>query len=146
MTNQIFNISKGAFVEKIEDTGVKTGIALFKVIEVDDDLLDHKEMNALKIAAGNTICDFTNYADIIDITETVTVDDTNNRTDVDIPDQTWTNAGNGLNNNVVKLITFYNQGAGDANQIPMSHHDFVVLTDGSDLTAQINAAGIMRAE
>jgi hypothetical protein len=145
MTDQIFNISKGAFAEKIRDTGTKTGVALFKVIEADDALVDHDEMNALKGAAGNTIADFTNYADKIDVVETLTVDDTNNRVDVDIPDQTWTSAGGGTNNTLVKLITFYNQGAGDTNQIPMSHHDFAVTTDGSDLTAQINAAGIMRA-
>lgn len=145
MTDQVFNIAKGAFAQLIRDTGTKTGVALFKVIEVDDDLIDHEEMDALKTAAGNTIAAFTNYADKIDVNETLTVDHPNQRVDLDIPDQTWTSAGNGSNETIVKLITFYNAGAGDANQIPMSHHDFDVLTDGSDLTAQINAAGIIRA-
>jgi hypothetical protein len=144
MTDQIFNISKGAFAEMIRDTGTKTGVLLLKVVQADDALVDHNDIAAL-LAAANTEAVFTSYGRKIDVVETLTVDDTNNRVDVDIPDQTWSPAGNGANDTLVKLITFYNNGAGDANQIPMSHHDFAVTTDGSDLTAQINAAGIMRA-
>ena len=145
MTDQVFNISKGAFAEKIRDLASNTHILLLTVNQVDDDLLDHEEMAAL-LAAANTEAIFTSYTRKTDIAgETLTVDHTNNRVDYDIPDQTWSPAGNGVNETLTKLITAYEQGAGDVNLIPMSHHDFAVTTDGSDLTAQVNAAGLIRA-
>jgi len=147
MTDQIFNVSKGHFAQRISVAGTKTGILLLNntTLEGDDALVDHNDVAAL-LAATNTETIFSSYARKIDITgEVLTIDDTNNRVDYDIPDQTWSPAGNGVNETLTKLITFYNNGAGDVNQIPMSHHDFVVTTDGSDLTAQIAAAGIMRA-
>lgn len=75
-------------------------------------------------------------------------DDTNNRRDLDIPDQTWTAAGGALNNNVVKLLVCYDSDttAGtDANIIPVTYHDFVFTSDGTDVTAVVAAAGFFRA-
>jgi hypothetical protein len=71
---------------------------------------------------------------------TVTYDDTNFRTDVDIPDQTWTAvaAGDGWND----VVTGYDPDstAGtttDSSVLPMTLHDFVLTPDGSDITAQV---------
>lgn len=145
MTDQVFNISKGAWAEKIRDVATNTHILLLTANEVDDALLDHDDM-AVLLAAANTEAVFTNYGRKLDITgEVLTVDDPNNRVDYDIPDQIFTNAGNGANETLTKLLSAYEEGAGDANLIPMSHHDFAVTTDGSDLTAQIAAAGLLRA-
>jgi hypothetical protein len=144
MTDQIFNISKGAFAEMIRDTGSKTLVLLLTVNQADADLLDHEDLAAL-LAAANTEAIFTSYGRKVDIVETLFVDHPNDRVDVDLPDQTWSPAGNGTNETLTKLVTAYENAAADATRIPMSHHDFAVLTDGSDLTAQINAAGIMRA-
>lgn len=77
---------------------------------------------------------------------TVTVDDTNDRVDVDMPDQTWTTvtAGDGWS----KLLACYDSdttGGTDANIVPMTAHDFVVTPDGSDITAQVATAGFFRA-
>ncbi len=144
MADGIFNRSKGAFAEMIRDTGSKTIVMLLKVNETEADLVDRDDIAAL-LAAANTEAVFTNYARKVDIVETLTVDDTNNRTDVDIPDQTWTSAGNGANDTLTKLVSAYENAAADATRICMSHHDFAVTTDGSDLTAQVAAAGLMRA-
>lgn len=146
MTNQVFNIAKGAFVEKFRDGAANGEVVLLKVVEADAALLDHDELNALLGAAGNTEANFTNYARKTGLTGTITVDDTNERVDVDLPDQTWVGAGNGINNTLVKLLVNYNQGAGDVNIIPLTHHDFAVTTDGSDVTAEFNAAGFGRAQ
>ena len=97
------------------------------------------------LAAANTEAVFTNYARKTGITGTITVDDTNERVDVDIPDQTFTSAGNGANDTLTKLIVAYENAAADATRIPLTHHDFAVTTDGSDLTAQFNASGFARA-
>lgn len=145
MSDGIFNISKGAFVEMIRDSGSKTGVVLFKANETEADMIDHDDLAALIAAAGNTEADFTSYVRKTAITETVTVDDTNDRVDVDIPDQTWSPAGNGSNNTLTKFVSYYENAAADATRIPMSHHDFAFTTQGTDLTAQIAGAGLMRA-
>jgi hypothetical protein len=77
----------------------------------------------------------------------VTYDDTNNRVDIDIPDQTWTAVADAADD-VSRLATGYDSDttAGtDANILPVSTHDFVIQPDGSDVTAQIATAGIWRA-
>ena len=76
---------------------------------------------------------------------TITVDDTNNRLDVDIDDQTWTAIAAGTA--WTDLVVAYDPDGTDtdANTIPISLHDFAVTPDGSDIIAQINAAGVFRA-
>jgi hypothetical protein len=73
-------------------------------------------------------------------------DDTNDRMDIDIPDQTWTAvaAGDGWNDLLVCYDSDTGAGA-DANIVPLTQHDFVVTPDGSDITAQIAATGFFRA-
>lgn len=77
---------------------------------------------------------------------TITYDDTNDRVDVDIPDQTWTGvaAGDGWND-IVFGYDSDTTGGTDANILPWSLHDFPVTPDGSDITAQIATAGFFRA-
>jgi hypothetical protein len=73
-------------------------------------------------------------------------DDTNDRFDIDIADQTWTAVAAG--SAWTDLIVCYDSdttGGTDANIIPLTCHDFVVTPDGSDITAQIAAAGFFRA-
>jgi len=139
------NIAKDAAAEKFRDGAANGIVLLLKANETEADLVDHDELAALLGAAGNTEADFTNYARKTGLTGTITVDDSNDRVEVDFPDQTWSSAGNGTNNTLTKLITAYEESAADSGRIPISHHDFASTTDGSDLTAQFNAAGFIRA-
>ena len=69
---------------------------------------------------------------------TVTVDDTNDRTDVDTPDQTWTALGAGTA--ITDVVFGYDSDSTsgtDANVVPLTQHDFAVTPDGSDVTATI---------
>lgn len=77
---------------------------------------------------------------------TVTVDDANDRTDVDMPDQTWTavSAGDGWSKTLVCYDSDTTAGT-DANIVPMVALDTVFVPDGSDLLVTIAAAGILRA-
>lgn len=77
---------------------------------------------------------------------TATVDDANDRTDVDMPDQTWTAvaAGDGWSKMLVCYDSDTTAGT-DANIVPMVALDTVFVPDGSDLTVTIAAAGILRA-
>lgn len=72
---------------------------------------------------------------------TLTVDDTNDRVDIDIPDQTWTGPTAGA---VTDLGTFENTGL-DATATFLTWHDFPITPDGSDVVAQIATAGFYRA-
>lgn len=158
MADGVFNISKGRVVEyynRVESndpTNAAFEIFLMKASEADATLIIRTDITDVFAEAGSTEADFTNYASkILSDAELVAFpgpDQTNDRYDVDIPDQTWTAAGNGTNNTLVKFLTSYDSdttGGTDANTLPMTHHDFAVTTDGSDLTAQINAAGFFRA-
>jgi hypothetical protein len=72
-------------------------------------------------------------------------DTANDRYDVDMPDQTWTNVTAGA---VTDLILCYDNDttAGtDANLIPVAIYDFPITPDGSDVVAQVNASGFYRA-
>jgi len=70
---------------------------------------------------------------------TVTIDDTNDRTDVDVPDQTWTAVASG-GSAWTDLIFGYDSDSTtgtDSGVKPMTQHDFAITTDGSDITATI---------
>lgn len=144
MADGVFNISKGAFVEKFRDGSGAGILLLLKVNQVEDSLLDHDTLAAL-FGAANTEADFTNYARKTSLTGSITVDDVNNRVDVDLPDQTWTSAGGASDNTLTKAITAYQESAADSGRIPLTHHDFAATTDGNDLTLEFNAVGFARA-
>lgn len=142
MSDLVFNIAMGAFVEKFRDGSANGLVLLMEAVEADDALRDHDALDVLLAAAGNTEMSDASYARKTGLTGTITVDDTNNRVDVDIPDQTWTAlSGNAL----VALEVAYEESASDAGRIPLTNHVFSVTPDGSDVTAQFNAAGFGRA-
>lgn len=144
MADFVFNIAKGAVAEMIRDGASAVGVMLLKVAEAEDTLNNHDTLAAI-LGGSNTEADATNYARKTGLTGSITVDDTNNRVDVDLADQTWSALGGASNNDIVSLITYYQNSAADSGRIPMTHHDFAVSTDGSDVTAQFNSAGFYRA-
>lgn len=147
MAAGVFNIAKGAVAEKFRDGSGNGIILLLKGADADADLIAHDTLEALlDSGTDNDEADFTNYGRKTSLTGTVTVDDVNDRVDVDIADQTWSSAGGASNNTLVKLIVAYEESAADSGRIPLTHHDFTPTTDGSDITAQINAAGFFRAQ
>ena len=89
MADFVFNIAKGAFVEKFRDSGAAGGILLLKVADTDDAMRDTDHLTALLATAADEATD-ASYARKTGLTGTITVDDTNNRVDVDMADQTWT--------------------------------------------------------
>ena len=112
--------------------------------------MSHRHLGAgadgiILILPGTDEADFTNYARKTGLTGTITVDNTNDRVDVDLPDQTFTAAGGASNNTLTKAIVAYEETAADTGRIPLSHHDFATTTDGNDLIAEMNAAGFGRA-
>ncbi len=75
-------------------------------------------------------------------------DDTNDRVDLDIPDQTWTSVANDGTGAIGALVIGYDSdttGGTDSNIEPQTKHDFSVTPSGGDITAQIASAGFYRA-
>lgn len=145
MADGVFNIAKGAAIQLLNDNPNSLVVLLLKANEAESALVNHKDVSVLLGAAGNTEADFTNYARKTGLTETITVDDTGDDASFDVADQTWTSAGGASNNTLTKLIVAVSTGAGDANLIPLTHHDFSSTTDGTNLTAQFNASGVYTA-
>jgi hypothetical protein len=137
----VFNIAKGAFVEKFRDGAANGGILLLIAADTDDAMGDTDTVTALLATGANEATDGS-YARKTGLTGTITVDDTNNRVDVDLPDQTWTALAGAA---ITDLVVFYEEAAADATRIPLTNHDFAVTPDGSDVTAVFNAAGFARA-
>ena len=156
MADQIFNIGLGRVAELYNrvDLSDPTNAVLTILIlatsgiESDAALKDLDTVTALVAGATNEVTN-SGYArkelsdaDIVAFAP----DDGNDRVDLDIPDQTFTAivAGDGWND----LVICYDSdstGGTDANIVPLTMHDFVVVPDGSDITAQIAAAGFYRA-
>ena len=159
MANQVFNIAKGhvnEYVNRVinnDPTAAGLYVVLLKLAEADATLIDYDNLSLLLAAPGNTEADFTNYvrSEITDSVNipSIAVDDTNDRKEADFPDITITSAGGALNNNIVKALVCYipdivTPGA-DTTIIPLTHHDFVVTTNGNDLIIQVDANGFYRA-
>lgn len=114
-------------------------------LEADATLADYDDLSTLIAGASNeqttmgrkTLTD----SDIVASGQ----DDTNNRLDLDIPDQTWlATAGNAVG----KMLVCYDPDttAGtDTTVIPLTAHDLTMTPDGTDFTAQIPAAGFYRS-
>ena len=142
MADFVFNIAKGAVAEKIRDDDNDVLVLLVTVMEADSAAKDHNNLSVFLGAAGTTEKADGGYARKSPLTGVVTVDDTNDRVDVDIPDQTWSAM---TATAVTDLIVAYEEAAADTTRIPLTAHDFAVTPDGSDVTAQFNASGFYRA-
>ena len=156
MAAQVFNVAKGRVAELYNrvQTNDPTNSALVIValatsgLESDATLLDADTLAAVVAGTTNEVTN-TNYARKV-LTDAdlsaISPDDTNDRMDLDIPDQTWTGvaAGDGWS----KLVVCYDgdtTGGTDSNIVPMTLHDFAVTPDGNPILATINAAGFYRA-
>jgi len=141
MADFVFNIAKGAFVEKIRDSASAVGVLLLKVADTDAVMRDTATVTALLATVADEASD-ASYARKTALTGTITVDNTNDRVDVDLPDQTWAALAGAA---ITDLVVFYEDAAADTTRVPLTLHDFAVTPDGSDVTAQFNASGFARA-
>jgi hypothetical protein len=141
MADGVFNIAKGAAAQLLRDNPDSVTVLLLQASEIDGVLVDHVNVADMLAAEGNIEATFTNYARKTGLSETITVDNTNDLVRVSIPNQTWTAAGNGTNNTLVKVVMAVAVGSGDANLIPLTHQDIGVTTNGTDLDLQFHADG-----
>jgi hypothetical protein len=155
MANQTFNRGLGRGTEWAERINTNDPAASELVLMVlatsgveSDAVLKDKDTFADVVSGTTNEVTNSGYAKkVLDNTSSITItyDDTNDRVDVDFPDQTWTAvaAGDGWNDIVVGYDPVGSQTMSDI--LPHTLHDFVVTPDGSDITAQVATAGYFRA-
>ena len=156
MADQVFNIALGRVAElynRVDTNDPANAVLVIAVlatsgIETDAVLKDKDDLAAVVAGTTNEVTN-TNYARKV-LTDSDIVafaaDDTNDRVDLDFPDQTWSAvaSGDGWNDALV-CYDSDSTGGTDANIVPLTMHDFVVTPDGNDITLQVNAAGFYRA-
>jgi hypothetical protein len=155
MATQLFNIARGRIVQYYDNVKSNSPAAsgfivvLLTANEADDTLNNYDDLATLLAAAGNTEATHTNYArKVITDAELAALpapDDTNNRLDLDLPDQTFTSLGAGAATTKAVICYAPDTAGADGTLIPITHHDAVGTPDGTDFVVQINAAGFYRS-
>lgn len=144
----VYNRSLGRvtqFGENINGNNPANSALIIEVINTtatDATLKDLDDFAAIEADANTAEVTNTGYArkTITDTNGlTITYDDTNDRVDLDIPDQTWTAVGAGTAwTDIVFGYDSDTTTGTDSAVLPCTQHDFTVTPDGSDVTAQVS--------
>lgn len=156
MANFVFNRALGRgteWVERVNSNDPANSVIVWMVlavtgIETDATLRDKDTFADVVSGTTNEVTNVNYARKSLDNTAgmTVTYDDTNDRVDIDMADQTWTGvaAGDGWSD-VVSGYDSDSTAGTDANILPWTLHDFATTPDGSDITLQVPTAGFFRA-
>lgn len=135
----VFNVSKGAVAYLAGLPAANDALIAIPLeatgIESDATLRDYDDVAAL-LAASNNEQTVLGRKTITSVT--VTVDDANDRVDVDMADLVWAGSAG---NDVSDIVIAYDgdtTGGTDANLRLLTCHDFAVEPDGSDVTGTVN--------
>lgn len=154
MADFVFNVAKGRVAELYnrvqtnDPAGAELVIVAINTTATDATLRDLDTLALILSNADTAEVTNSGYARI-DLTDTdlsaFAPDDANDRVDLDIANQTWSSVGAG--SAWTDLIICYDPTGSSAGSalIPLTQHDFAVTPDGSDITAEIAAAGFYRA-
>jgi len=145
MSDTMFNIAKGIwrYYCTLPDTSDRLLVVLFKSagLQADDVLNNYTDLASLK--ASNAEADFSNYVrKPVTTGIVITPNNTTNSVDVDAPDQTWTAAA--PTNALGAVVWCYAPASNslDSAIIPLWKYGVTATTNGSDLIASVNAAGL----
>lgn len=134
MADLVFNLVKGAFAEIVRDGANIQIVPIDAGATTDATFRDHDTLAAVIAAATERTTGGWNRKAISNGSITLTVDDTNDRVDVDVADQTWPAVTAGA---VTDLVVSEDLGGADSADRPLSLHDFAITPDGSDVTATV---------
>lgn len=138
MADLVFNIAKGKVKYYAELLAANDALIVIPLeatgLEADSTLKDYDDVAAL--LAGTTNEQTTAGRKTI-TSVTITVDDTNDRVDIDIADQTWTAlTGNAIGALLIAYDPDTTTGT-DSTLVPLTKHDWAITPDGSDVTATV---------
>lgn len=147
MADLVHNIAKGRFAEWAERSRVgadANGALILSAWNNDGSSTDDQVRDADTVAAIEALTGVTERVTsgwarktISDGAITVTIDDTNDRVDVDFADQTWTAVSAGTVTDLGVAYDSDTTAGTDANILPGTWHDFVITPDSSDVTATV---------
>ena len=152
MADLVFNIAKGRVVELCNnvDTGSPANSRLimipFNSTDTDDAVRDCDTVAAVEALASTAerTANGWNRKTLAAANVTLVLDDTGNTYSVDIDDQNWTPTADAVTDLLIAYDADNTTGT-DSNLIPLTWHDFAITPDGSQVTAQIAAAGFFGA-
>ena len=160
MANQVFNVALGRTVELYNNVRAGTPSTARLVVMVlsttglESDAILKDKITFADVLSGTTDeVTNTGYARKILTSADIPAwsghepDQSGNKWDLDIPDQTWL-AVSTAPPSWSRLVVGYDptsNGVTNTLIIPLTSHDFVVTPDGSDITAQISALGFFTA-
>lgn len=160
MADGVFNCSKGRVAELVNrvknndpaNSALVVVLLTSTGLVTDATMRDYATLSAILAGASDEATNTGAGRKVLTDTElsgyNVTVDNTNDRVDVDMPDLVWSAVSNDGTGGIGKLIVCYDNDTTtgtDANLVPLTFHDFVVTPNGGQITAQINASGFYRA-
>lgn len=145
MADIVFNIAKGRVVH-------------YASLPAANDALIAYPLEATGLSSDAAMRDYDTFADVLaggNVVQTtlgpktltgvtVTVDDTNDRVDVDCADITWTSATGNATGALVICYDPDTTAGTDADLIPLVKLDMVATPAGGDLTYTVNTAGFYR--
>ncbi|MFB7399784.1 hypothetical protein ACFCZR_06390 [Streptomyces rubiginosohelvolus] len=139
MANIVFNVALGRLAHYASLPATNDALVLVPLeaggLVADSAMRDYDDLNALLGGASNeqTTMGRKTLASV-----TATVDDTNDRVNLDCADVTWTAA---LGNAIGAVVICYDPdttGGTDADLIPLTKHDVSMTPDGSDFTLTVS--------
>jgi hypothetical protein len=144
MADLVFNIAKGSVAQHYQNIdGNNPAASAFILVPIDAGATtdatfrDHDTLSAVLGASTERTTNGWNRKTLTDADLVAFApDDTNDRVDLDFPDQTWTavGAGGGATTDVVLGYDTDTAAGTDANIVPDTLHDFIITPDGSDVT------------
>lgn len=143
MADFVFNVAKGRVAELAnrvnnnDPTNSAMILLLLTASAADATAEDYDTLSAVLGDAGTTEASDASYSRLTVTSLTVTTDDTNDRVDVDMADQTFTALDNTTSTDLIIAYDSDTTGGTDANIEPLTQHDFAVTATGTDVTAQI---------
>lgn len=154
MADFVFNVALGRFAEfanRVDQNDPANAVfivAAFNSTAADATIKDVDTLAAVEAVTGVAEITDASYARIVlDDSDVAAIspDDANDRMDIDLSDFVWASV---TGTAWTDLLVGYdsNSTAGtDANIIPCLWEDFPITPDGSNVTAELNSAGIFRA-
>lgn len=146
MADIVFNIAKGKIKFYAELSAANDALIWVPIettgLESDATLIDYDDLGTLLAASNN---EQTTLGRKTATTVTVTVDDTNDRVDIDADDPTWSSAGG---NGVSRLLLCYDgdtTSGTDSNIVPLAAFDWVIASPSGTVSAALPTGGCLRA-
>lgn len=156
MADFVFNIAKGRIVEyynRVKGNDPANSAIVMIAIDANGDtdatMRDQDTISALLAGLSNEVTNGGYARKVLtdaDLAALPAPDDTNDRYDIDLPDQTFTAIAAGTAwTDIILAYDSDTTGGTDANLIPLTCHDFPITPDGSDILVQVATTGFFRA-